>query len=1466
MRTSSLAAVLYAATASAFQGFNYGSTFTDGSAKTQADFEAEFKAAASLEGTNGAFTSARLYTMVQGGSTNDPIAAIPAAISTKTSLLLGLWASAGDAAFANELEALKKTVSQYGSQLNGLVAGISIGSEDLYRHSPTGIANGEYAGAEPNTLVGYFDQVREILKGSPLSSAPLGHVDTWTAWVNGSNKAVIDACDWIGMDAYPYFEDTKPNAISDSKQRWAEALSATQGAVGGKPVWIAETGWPVSGKTVGSAVPSLENAKTFWDEVGCPMFGKTNVWWYTFQDSSPTTPNPSFGVIGSTLTNKPLYDLSCDNTTSSSSTAAGTPTATATATGTDSGCSDYGGATTLSTALLDPFQELPQLLDPHLPTWLPLLATTYLAHLNIRNRNRPKQLSTRSQLLEPLNVAIAKLLYTFTKIRGEKVVVRFLNAETRYIEPLLSALESAERSRLRQASRPSLSPLSPQSNTQQWFWEERYLVLLWLSHLLLAPFDLSTISSAAADEQITLPSIPNFTWPSDLPGITVRILPVAVKYLASPGKERDGARALLVRIAMRRDMQSQGVLTALVNWALASLNPSPDTPPQPPYFYIGVLSFLAGVIRSVTVLLLRKSPPDPDSTELIETSIGYFLECLADNDTPVRLAASKALSIVTLRLDPEMASQVVDAVLDSLNRNVLWTKEPGNSNGLKTRDLAAVDPLEWHGLMLTLSHLLYRRSPPASQLPDIVHGLLLGLSFEKRSTSGGSVGTNVRDAACFGIWALARRYTTAELLEVPTAAVVAARPHSRDASILQVLATELVVTASLDSAGNIRRGASAALQELIGRHPDTVEKGIWVVQTVDYHAVALRSRAIHEVALNATRLSPQYGAALLDGLLGWRGIGDADAASRRVAGASFGTLTLELSQKNSPDAAAQFTASIDRILARLRALQARQVDERHGLLLCLASVLDKFPDLLAAKPDGIVTDLTQRIIQNLETILGDFQKTTYRRPELVAEASSRLITSSLPILQAATLSSNAQLPLQPGYTVVSTANTQSLLNVMATIDALPSIPSSITSLISTFGPVIAAGLSRPEKEAVSASSEAALIHLLFSPPDSRRTMIQEWASTVRHRPTSRTANDTGVLSALTMTYPITSTFRSQEADVVCDTVLARWAGDNDIDTRVAILQSLSQSVLLRDRAPVFLDLLAEGLNDYTTNARGDVGSHVRLEALRATKSLWKLAFAPETTEVEWLPEAVSKLFLRILRLAAEKLDRVRTEAHAVLALTLDPSFAPTFTQQTFSSREYFHTLLTLRTSSSSNLLHPRLARPDEEAWMSELLSGYVTSADTGNEDLVIASRAALASFCAASPVALSSVCGALVANLKTRQGLAAADRVVVPTLEIVAFLCHVGLFQKCVGVLVGLRSLCLQVQRAGYKTGNVRKLEACIKVYGVRSQVVDELWKLFGEEGDGGGRAEQLKSVDWSKAEKGSIKRVVERLGLAQAA
>lgn len=239
------------------------------------------------------------------------IEAIPAAIETKTSLLLGLWASGGSEAFSKELAALEKAISQHGDDLEPLVAGISVGSEDLYRSSPVGIEAGEFDGADPDTLVGYIDKVRDVLKDSPLSNAKVGHVDTWTAFANDSNSALIEACDWLGMDAYPYFEDTHPNAVSNGASLFRDALQKTQGAAGDKEVWITETGWPVSGKTVGSAEPSAENAERFWRDVGCPLFEETNVWWYTLQDAAPDTPNPSFGIVEETG-GEPLYDLSCE--------------------------------------------------------------------------------------------------------------------------------------------------------------------------------------------------------------------------------------------------------------------------------------------------------------------------------------------------------------------------------------------------------------------------------------------------------------------------------------------------------------------------------------------------------------------------------------------------------------------------------------------------------------------------------------------------------------------------------------------------------------------------------------------------------------------------------------------------------------------------------------------------------------------------------------------------------------------------------------------------------------------------------------------------------------------------------------------------------------------------------------------------------------------------------------------------
>ena len=230
-----------------------------------------------------------------------------------------------------------------------------MGSEDLYRISPTGIAAKSGYGADPDTLVSYIGQVRSAISGTALSGAAVGHVDTWTAWVNGSNDAVINACDWIGMDAYPYFQNTMSNGIDNGASLFNDALSATQAAVGSKEVWITETGWPVSGSTSNLAVPSIANAKTYWDEVGCPNFGKVNTWWFTLQDADPTTPNPSFGIVGSTLTETPMYDLSCSAVSSSSSTAPSSSATASSSSGSGSGsgsksASASGSASSVSSA------------------------------------------------------------------------------------------------------------------------------------------------------------------------------------------------------------------------------------------------------------------------------------------------------------------------------------------------------------------------------------------------------------------------------------------------------------------------------------------------------------------------------------------------------------------------------------------------------------------------------------------------------------------------------------------------------------------------------------------------------------------------------------------------------------------------------------------------------------------------------------------------------------------------------------------------------------------------------------------------------------------------------------------------------------------------------------------------------------------------------------------------------------
>lgn len=308
MRFFTLAALFGAALAQK-RGFNYGATNNDGSVRAQQDFENEFNRAKNLQGQSG-FNSARLYTMIQGGTPNTVTSAIPAAINTKTTLLLGLWGSAGQDAFNQELTALKNAINQYGTAFTDLIDGISIGSEDLYRITPTGIENNSGRGEGPAGLVNYINQVRDLIRGTPASGAKLGHVDTWTAWVNGSNSAVINAVDWLGMDGYPYYQTTQANGIENGAELFFASYDATVNVANGKPVWVTETGWPVQGPNAGQAVASTQNAETYWQAVACKLLGSTNLWWFTLNDPAASGA-VSFSVVGPNLNDAPLYNLAC---------------------------------------------------------------------------------------------------------------------------------------------------------------------------------------------------------------------------------------------------------------------------------------------------------------------------------------------------------------------------------------------------------------------------------------------------------------------------------------------------------------------------------------------------------------------------------------------------------------------------------------------------------------------------------------------------------------------------------------------------------------------------------------------------------------------------------------------------------------------------------------------------------------------------------------------------------------------------------------------------------------------------------------------------------------------------------------------------------------------------------------------------------------------------------------------------
>ncbi|RDA87236.1 hypothetical protein CP532_2521 [Ophiocordyceps camponoti-leonardi (nom. inval.)] len=284
-------------------------------ANTVSDFEEEFKAAKSLAGTEGKFTSVRLFSCVKPETEDEITAAFEAAVKTNTSILAGVWAS-GSKGIDGEMRALKKAIKEWGPKFTDLLIGVSIGSEDLYRSSEAGKKNDAGEGNSAEKIVEYIKTFRKAFENSAIAKVPVGHVDVWKSWRDSANKEVIKEVDWIGLDAYAYYDDDMDNYITNASDLLDISVEATEKAVkeatgSSKPIWLTEIGWPVSGQEWNKGVPSVKNAKYFWNDIGCRrLFNKVPTFWYILRDSNPQN-KMKFAITEKDDLTKPKFDLSC---------------------------------------------------------------------------------------------------------------------------------------------------------------------------------------------------------------------------------------------------------------------------------------------------------------------------------------------------------------------------------------------------------------------------------------------------------------------------------------------------------------------------------------------------------------------------------------------------------------------------------------------------------------------------------------------------------------------------------------------------------------------------------------------------------------------------------------------------------------------------------------------------------------------------------------------------------------------------------------------------------------------------------------------------------------------------------------------------------------------------------------------------------------------------------------------------
>ncbi|CAG9536202.1 unnamed protein product [Cercopithifilaria johnstoni] len=506
--------------------------------------------------------------------------------------------------------------------------------------------------------------------------------------------------------------------------------------------------------------------------------------------------------------------------------------------------------------LLDLYQEQPSLLDP----FMEIMLNKLLAYIKLLD-------SGETKFDDVSNVAFA-LLAHISKVRGYKVFLSLLPHEMKYMEKVLSSLERYAGSTMDMDS--------------------RYILLLWMVILCKNPFNLNkfeTKNGCNILDRIVSITLPYLYLNTDrcqrsaalLLSLVVSRGDARKKYLKnlvgrcvlaiencegkwSINSELVGSLRLLAAILKKGEREDLLTVADQVLKALHRLGSLEDSDFTIRKLTVKIVQRLGMVFLKPKIAKWRydngnrnldfKSSGFAKCREFnalevecfadevyevpyaeLEVVLNTILEALRNRDTDIRWAGAKGVGRIVSRLPRHLANDVLCNII-KFNFNL----HSGNA--------------AWHGGCLAVAELAKRGFLPLERLPDIVKILLNALVFEEPQGHH-ALGASVRDAACYICWSLARAFRPVDLKKY-----------------IEQIATCLVCVALFDREVNVRRAASAAFQEIVGRQ-GTFPNGIDILTKIDYFAVGQRCKSYLDISYEIAKYS-MYTPAIINHLVSFK--------------------------------------------------------------------------------------------------------------------------------------------------------------------------------------------------------------------------------------------------------------------------------------------------------------------------------------------------------------------------------------------------------------------------------------------------------------------------------------------------------------------------------------------------------------------------------------------------------------------